>query len=162
MVIAYTTLLTMLTKYASEWKYCELNMLHMTMVYICSWHANGHDLFSLSYMTMLVINTTHICRCLMLYVDGRTPVLCTLLLLQSSSLTTLCKSLLSLIKYLSESISLSWTNFNIVAQKGSLCCLLISSSVLRYSWISVSLLLSFVITVSFVASTLDTFTDNPG
>ena len=35
-------------------------MLHMTMVYMHSWHAYGHGILPLSYMTLLIINTIDI------------------------------------------------------------------------------------------------------
>ena len=57
-------------KYASEWIYCKLTVLYMTMVYIHSWHTYGHGLFSLLHMIILVISSIHICTCLILYING--------------------------------------------------------------------------------------------
>ena len=62
-------------------EYCELAVLHMTMVYTHNWHAYGHGLFSLSYMTILVVNNICINTCLILYTNRGTTVLCKLLLL---------------------------------------------------------------------------------
>ena len=51
-------------------EYYELAILHMTVINVYSWHAYRHGLFSLSYITLLVVNTIHLCSCLILYING--------------------------------------------------------------------------------------------
>ena len=52
--------------------YCKLIALNMLVTYIHNWHTYGHGLFSLSYVTLLVIITIYMCTSLILYIDGGT------------------------------------------------------------------------------------------
>ena len=75
----YTTILT-------AWlQVCFLINIVSWLYYLWLWfiYTPGTSrFFSLSYMTLLVINTIHICTCLILYVYGGTKLLCKLLSLQ--------------------------------------------------------------------------------
>ena len=82
-VCTYTILLTACLEVCFWMIYYKPTVLHMTTVYIHSWLTYGHGLFLLSYITLLVVNTTHICTCLILNINGGATVIGELLSLHS-------------------------------------------------------------------------------